>query len=325
LATPERTRACREELEGQADLTRYTTTDAVMDLADLLDRLGYERINLFGVSNGTRTALHFARRFPERVRSIVLLAPYPFTHNVLVEGAETLDRSLALLASDCLADPECAAAFPGLEASIERLETPDPPDDVDWPLFTAMLRIMLFFPLSTSHTPQLIDSVASGCRPPEPGAAQTQLTGWISEGAFLSVLCSEDASRTNTDEIRRRSAGSVLGPGWAESLVTSCEEWPRRPLPDDFESPITLDLPTLLLVGRLDPAMPPIWSHEIAASMPTARVVEVSEGQHSFVGMSGVGCIVTMIEQFLEEASPDNLDLSCVDDIRRPPFVLPTD
>ena len=67
--------------------------------------------------------------------------------------------------------------------------------------------------------------------------------------------------------------GSFLGSGWAESLVTSCLRSGRvAPLPDDFEAPITVDIPTLLLVGRLDPAMPPAWSHEIADSMPNALV-----------------------------------------------------
>jgi len=323
LATPERTRACRIQLETQADLTRYTTTDAVADLADLLDWLGYERVNLFGVSNGTRTALHFARRFPQRVRSMTLLAPYPFSHNVLVEGATTLDRALSLLAVDCAADASCARRFPHLEASVERLKNPDPPSDADWPLFTAMLRMMLFFPMSTSHAPGLIDSVASGCRPPKPGAAQTQLTGWISEGAFMSILCAEDASRTTVEEVRERTQGSLLGSGWGESLVESCREWPRRPLPEDFETPITVDVPTMLLVGRLDPAMPPTWSRELAETLPNARVVEVPEGQHSFVGMSGVGCILDLLQRFIDDGSVDRLDTTCVDDMHRPPFVLP--
>jgi pimeloyl-ACP methyl ester carboxylesterase len=324
LATPERARACREQLEPRADLARYTTTDAVEDLVEVLDRLGYDRVNLFGVSNGTRTALHFARRHPDRVRSIVLLAPYPFHHNVLLEGAETLDRSLALLVADCAADPTCGPAFPEIERSIETLKSPQVPADVDWPLFTAMLRMLLFFPLSTSQAPGILDSVASGCRPPEPGAAQTQLSGWISEGAFLSVLCSEDASRAAIEEIRQRAEDTFLGAGWAESLSVSCEEWPRRSLPADFAEPIAVEAPTLLLVGRLDPAMPPEWSHELAATMADARVVEVPEGQHSFVGMSGVGCLLGLIESFLGDASTGDLDTSCVAGMRRPPFVVPS-
>jgi len=105
--------------------------------------------------------------------------------------------------------------------------------------------------------------------------------------------------------------------------VASCEEWPRRPLPEDFEATLALDTPTLLLVGRLDPAMPPAWSHEIAATLPNARVVEVPEGQHSFIGMSGVGCILRLLQQFLDEGSVDGLDASCVDEMHRPPFLIP--
>ena len=123
--------------------------------------------------------------------------------------------------------------------------------------------------------------------------------------------------------MRQRAEGSFLGSDWAESLVTSCQEWPRRALPDDFETPITADIPTLLLVGRLDPAMPPAWSHELAATLPNARVVEVPEGQHSLVGMSGVGCILRLLQQFFDDGSVDGLDPACVDDMHRPPFVIP--
>lgn len=323
LASPERAATCREALEGQADLTRYTTNDAVLDLADLFDWLGYERVNLFAVSNGTRTALHFARRYPQRVRSMTLIGAYPFARNVLVEAGPTLDRALSLLAGDCAADARCGAAFPDLAAEIEALRSPDPPSDVDWPLFTAMMRMILFFPLPTSQAPSILHSVATGCRPPQPGATGNELAGWISEGAFLSIFCPEDAARTSSEEVRDAALGSFLGAGWAESLVASCEEWPRRPLPDDFEAPLAVNVPTLMLVGRLDPAMPPDWSHQLATTMPNALVVEIPQGQHSFVGMGGVGCILRLMRRFLDEGTSDALDPSCVDTMSRPPFIVP--
>ncbi len=257
------------------------------------------------------------------MRSILLLAPYPFERNVLLDGAATTDRSLDGIAAACASDPSCASAFPDLEASIERLRDPDPPADVDWPLFTAMVRMMLFFPLPTTQIPSILDSVAADCRPPRPGRTDNQLAGWISEGAFLSILCAEDASRTSLEAVNERSAGSFLGSGWAESLLASCAVWPRRPLPDDFEAPIRLETPTLLLVGGLDPAMPPSWSRELVNGMPRARVVEVPEGQHSFIGMSGVGCLLSLMRDFLEAGSAESLDATCVDTMRRPAFLIP--
>ncbi len=57
--------------------------------------------------------------------------------------------------------------------------------------------------------------------------------------------------------------------------------------------------------------------------MPRALVVEVPEGQHSFVGMSGTGCLLGLLQRFIEDGSAERLDPSCVGDMRRPPFVIP--
>ncbi len=69
--------------------------------------------------------------------------------------------------------------------------------------------------------------------------------------------------------------------------------------------------------------MPPDWAHELATTMSSARVVEVPEGQHSFVGMTGVGCLLELIEGFLAGANAEHLNAACVDEMRRPPFAVP--
>ncbi len=57
---------CRDELSKRADLAYYTTSVAVKDLDAVRAALGYERINLYGGSYGTRVAEHYLRRYPER-------------------------------------------------------------------------------------------------------------------------------------------------------------------------------------------------------------------------------------------------------------------
>lgn len=321
LPTAERARACRQKLEQTADLAYYTTSDAVTDLIEVLDALDYRQANLFAVSNGTRTAQLVLRDHPARVRSVVMLGAYPTSHNVLVESGTTLDASLASLMADCAADAKCAAGFPQAERIVEELPE-QLGSDPRWPVFSAGVRMMLFFPLQASRVPLLLDLVRRAQRVPEPtaGPQDSLFADWISQGAFLSILCSEDASRTSLEEIQRRSAGTFLGPGWAASLATSCAEWPRRPLREDFADLPENDIPGLILVGRLDPAMPPSWAEELGAAMTAARVVEIAEGQHSFIGMSGVDCVLGLLGGFFDSASATDLDISCVDSMRRPPF-----
>ena len=65
--------ACAKELAAQGvDAAQYTTAAWVADLDAARAALGYERINLWGGSYGTRAALEYLRRHPSRVRSVVL-------------------------------------------------------------------------------------------------------------------------------------------------------------------------------------------------------------------------------------------------------------
>ena len=79
---PDWVKACRAELETRADLSQYTTINAVEDTEDIRQRLGYEKIALFGVSYGTRMAQAYLRAHPDTVSAVVLdgvaAVPLPF-------------------------------------------------------------------------------------------------------------------------------------------------------------------------------------------------------------------------------------------------------
>jgi pimeloyl-ACP methyl ester carboxylesterase len=65
---------------GYSDVTPtgYTSGELAEDLRALMDNLGTERAHLVGHSYGGVVALHFAARYPERVRSLALAdAPVP--------------------------------------------------------------------------------------------------------------------------------------------------------------------------------------------------------------------------------------------------------
>ena len=70
-------RDCLAEVESATDPRHYTTPVAMDDLDDVRAALGYETINLYGGSYGTRAGLIYMRRHPDRVRTAALdgLAP----------------------------------------------------------------------------------------------------------------------------------------------------------------------------------------------------------------------------------------------------------
>ena len=60
---------CRDDLAKRADLRQYTTAIAMDDLDGVREKLGYETIDLYGASYGTRAALVYLRRHESHVRA----------------------------------------------------------------------------------------------------------------------------------------------------------------------------------------------------------------------------------------------------------------
>lgn len=112
----ELTAACRDELIAQGiNLAAYTSAENAADIADLRVALGYDAVNLYGVSYGTRLAMTVMRDHPQGIRSVVLDSPYPPSADAYDEDGLNFYLSLQALSRDCAADPDCNAAFPDLE------------------------------------------------------------------------------------------------------------------------------------------------------------------------------------------------------------------
>src|SRR5262249_31325037 len=79
---PEAVKRCRLELEKDTDLTQYTTSIAMADIDEVRNALGYDHVNLWGGSYGTRAALVYLREHAEHVRTATLMGVLPPTDPV---------------------------------------------------------------------------------------------------------------------------------------------------------------------------------------------------------------------------------------------------
>ncbi len=110
---------CGESLGERAPL--YSTAPAADDLAEVLDALGIERVDLYGDSYGTFFAQAFAVRHADRLRTVVLDSAYP------VEGQDPWYRDLNRALRDafrivCARDQRCDGdPVERIRALVERL------------------------------------------------------------------------------------------------------------------------------------------------------------------------------------------------------------
>ncbi|MEQ8673889.1 MAG: alpha/beta hydrolase [Aggregatilineales bacterium] len=110
---------CYERLlEEGINLSAYTSADNAADIADLRVALGYDEVNLYGISYGTRLALSVMRDHPEGIRSVVIDSVYPPEVNSITTGPEDTVRAFTYLFDACAADADCNAAYPNLEADF---------------------------------------------------------------------------------------------------------------------------------------------------------------------------------------------------------------
>src|SRR6187549_4286828 len=112
----------RRCLDGyDADVRLYTTDIAMDDLDDVRAVLGYDRINLYGGSYGTRAALVYLRQHGAHVRSMVLDGVAPTNMRLPLFAARDAQHSLDTWLGRCEADAGCRAKYPNLQARVRTL------------------------------------------------------------------------------------------------------------------------------------------------------------------------------------------------------------
>lgn len=321
--------ACRAELERRADLSRYTTPEAMDDLDEVRAALGYKRIVIYGASYGTRAAFVYMRRHPEHVRSALLRAIAPVNMRATLPSARHAQYSFEGLVRQCSADTDCAARHPALEKdlarALERLDAAPavirakhprsgaPVDvEVTRDIYSGALQWLLYAPEGRAITPHLISSGARGDFAPfveaAMPAAYAAVSSW-SIGMALSVICSEDNAQIDPHEIPVATAGAFMGEARIRNQLRVCAEWPKGDIGADYFEPVRSAHPVLMISGEYDPIDGLDLAIDAARHLPNAEHVIIPGGAHQ---PQFPGCTSELALEFLETNAAENLDLSCV-------------
>src|SRR5438874_1920312 len=332
-------REMRQALEKRADLTKYTTSIAMDDLDDMRAWLGYDRINLFGLSYGTRAALVYLRQHPEHVRSAILLAVAPTDLKMPLHHAESGARAMDLLLNECERDPACHAAFPQirddwknvlaqLEKQPARVEC-SPPDKsapttvaIRRAVFGEKIRSWMYGPDKAARIPLIVHHAAGGDFVPFlKEAIGPSIPDFVAEGMYLSVTCAEDVPFINPEEAARLTAGNPFGNYRVFQQTSACGMWPRGEIPTDFLEPVSSNAPVLIFSGNMDPVTPPKYGEEVVKHLRNSRHIIIAEAGHGDDGLKDPGCVDRIAIEFLGKGDARNLDASCVEGMAPPPFV----
>ncbi len=329
---------CLASLDG--DPRFYTTAAAMRDLDEARAALGYDKINLYGISYGAAAVQVYMRMFPERVRAAVIdhgtALDTPFAQAMPRASQEALDQVFTL----CEQDEKCHAAYPDIrgdwKAVLDRLAKGPVVTSIIPPGADAPFQVTKDIIVSGAHSrmkesggyaalPSIIHTLATNTDWTAIVKSLSQQGGGSSEdeGSLLmanTIFCFEPAWGFLPDEIARLNPGSY----YADIAVKDahvqqkvCATLPK-PGPSLIYGPgKPIALSALMLNSLIDPQNTPANMEPALKEFTRSRmVVEPTEGHDTSLS----GCRWDIIAQYIQQGSVDGLDISCMDK-QKPSFV----
>ena len=331
--------ACRDQLSQRADLAAYTTTRAVEDLDRIRHALGHDRIDIFGMSYGTRVATEYARLFPDHLRAMVIRAPAPAAMQLPLHTPRDAQQSLERVIAACQAQPACAAAYPELASDVATIldqlaagpvsvtvtdpRTGQPVTTAYGPeAFGSTMFFLLYIPEYYRQMPALVHAAATGDYQPLVQTVAPLIVGTLDQVAWglrWSVICNEDVARIDRSRVAELTRGTFFGDTPIAGDTAACDLWPDATVDPGFFEPPSTDHPVLIISGTMDPVAPPRWGEHMARTLDNVLHLPIEGASHLPVFP---GCTAGLVEQFLNDAQLASLDSTCAAEPQVPPFLV---
>ncbi len=308
--------ACHDRLIASGiNLKSYNSAESAADVADLRTALGYEEVNLLGISYGTRLALTIMRDHPQGIRSAILDSAYPPNVDGITDGIPNTQLLFDKVFAACAADALCNAQYPELEAVftevVEALNAN--PVTVTWngsphvvDGYTLMMALFswLYDAAAIPDVPNIIYQLREGNT-----AVLTSLVPFItippglSLGMSYSVQCHEEFpfAETNRVEANLNPLMQELMVREYEAEAAACGLWDVGVADPVENEAVVSDIPALLLAGAYDPVTPPEYAELAASTLSNSFYYRVPNTGHSVLfGVVGF-CSVAMSREFLND------------------------
>ena len=326
----EATQKCIEKHKNYAAF--YTTNYAVADLDEVRNALGYDKINLWGGSYGSRVVLEYMRRYPAHFRVGVLDGPAPVAIALPWFMEEDGLAGLQAINKQCSDTPACfsqygnivdkakkVSDFLSLKPQEIKISHPRTQEKITVNLtaqdFSAMVRLALYNRDVSSLLPQVISEAEAGdyqlfASLSYLAKSKSDMAG-ISYGMHYTIVCNEDYPLYK--DKNALVSNVFLNSKMVQQYAEVCSQWPRAQLPADYWDKIKSDLPVLILSGAMDPVTPPHWGDYIAQELTNATQIVAPGGHHI---ITGEGCISQLVATFIATADGKKLDTQCAQNIQ---------
>ncbi|WP_224249818.1 alpha/beta fold hydrolase [Hyalangium gracile] len=306
------------------ELSAYNSVESASDVAAVMKALGFGTYNIYALSYGTYLTQHVLRDHPEGIRGVTLDSTGPLERNILASAPKSGDRALRLLFSTCAADPACAQAYPGLEATtLQLMQTlavtpatiqathPTTGQPITWALTQEELIGGLLNSFSASSIPilpLLISSMTKGDFTPLNGLLPTwaQRDDSFADLREYTFRCTE-AAGFSVDEVGQQGLYPPVAAFFTqvlEDIRDTCAAWALEPVDESALEPVRRDTPALVMSGQFDITTPPELGMQVHQNLANSFFIEFPATGHVVLGP----CALGLLGAFLEDpaAKPDD-------------------
>jgi pimeloyl-ACP methyl ester carboxylesterase len=255
----------RFRAEG-VDLEGYSVAEVLEDIEAARKALGYERIHLLGFSYGTRLALLYAQRYPERVDRSLLVGVNPPGHFFF--DPDLTDQVVQEYARLWAQDKGRAAQCPDLVGAMRRVNQAMPKHWLGIPIDPGKVRALTFMLLySRKSAAMALDAYAAADRGDASGLAalsttMTLMSRYQGHKPTGDLYCKGvlDYQPGRDYAADARGNGTIMGAPFSELIwgpLTEGCPWPPAQGSEDLRQLRMSDVETLLVGGTLDICTPP--------------------------------------------------------------------
>lgn len=330
----DKVQACRDKLQGIADLRLYTTPIAMDDLDDVRSALGYEKIDLLGVSYGTIAAQVYIRQHAEHARSAFLVGVATPNIKQPLLFPRSAQRAMEMLYTDCAADAVCHNTFPDLQKEFEavlgrfekgplemRLVDPATRKKIDVKVsrssFVERIRLAMYSTESQAFVPLIIHrAYVNDYLPFEKAAIVLSPGADVSRGVYFTITCSEGVRFISDSDVANETRGTYVGAERVTRHIKACQEWPKGEIAASYIEPVKSDVPVLMISGEVDGSSPTWFGESAVKFLSNGRQIKIRYLGHQIDGP----CISEIFKNFIGSGNGKAVDGACAEGIRRPPF-----
>jgi len=243
--------------------------------------LGYERIDLLSQSAGTRTAMIYAWRYPERIHRSVMIGVNP--PGQFLFDTQTTDEQIGRYAELCAQNASCRLRTDDLAASMKRTSAAMPDRWLFLPIKASNVRLSTLFGLWETNwmAGVTLDAWLSAPDGDPSGLWLESVSadlvpalftyGQYAAAANLDAQAARDYfSRSDQD----RTSLAWVGSAYAWRGGRMADAWPAAPDADAYSRVRSSEVETLLISGALDSATPPqVTTKELLPYLPNGHQV----------------------------------------------------